>query len=232
MFVLRVGIDQVHKLFSHFTKNQVVGDLGRWRFWWWWHCWWCWWFWWWFGGADFGDDDDQVMGLGSSGWWWLSPGDGSSGWPVGVLPVHDLWLWTSPPGKGFNTELSVIKITRSQLTITYHWSVILIHSARVSILALYFSNWTRCDRVRTTTGSWTRPWCRIWATGVVHHNSWIDKINATLKQTFPRFMPHCKIIYNFKNTIAQIHATRRLEPWRPGLVLAPLVAGDLNILFL
>ena len=121
MFVLRVGIDQVHKLFSHFTKNQVVGDLGRWRFWWWWHCWWCWWFWWWFGGADFGDDDDQVMGLGSSGWWWLSPGDGSSGWPVGVLPVHDLWLWTSPPGKGFNTELCLINITRSHLTITYHW---------------------------------------------------------------------------------------------------------------
>ena len=124
MFVLRVGIDQVHKLFSHFTKNQVVGDLGRWRFWWWWHCWWCWWFWWWFGGADFGDDDDQVMGLGSSGWWWLSPGDGSSGWPVGVLPVHDLWLWTSAPGKGFNTQLSInnvlIKCMYNDLILTTH----------------------------------------------------------------------------------------------------------------
>ena len=41
MFGLRVGIDQVHKLFSHFTENQVVGDLGRWRFWWWWF-WWRW----------------------------------------------------------------------------------------------------------------------------------------------------------------------------------------------
>ena len=190
MFVLRVGIDQVHKLFSHFTKNQVVGDLGRWRFWWWWHCWWCWWFWWWFGGADFGDDDDQVMGLGSSGWWWLSPGDGSSGWPVGVLPVHDLWLWTSPPGKGFNTELCLINITRSHLTITYHWLLILIHSARVSILALYFSNWARCGRVRTTTSSWTRPWCTSWATGVVHHKLLPSKINTTLKTTLLRFMSH------------------------------------------
>ena len=28
MFVLRVGIDQVYKLFSHFTEHQVVGELG------------------------------------------------------------------------------------------------------------------------------------------------------------------------------------------------------------
>ena len=57
-------------------------------------------------------------------------------------------------------------------------------------------------------------------------------MNANLKPTLLSFTPHCKIIFNFKNNIAQIHATRRLEPWRPGLVLAPLVAGDLNIIFL
>ena len=123
--------------------------------------WWCWfWRWWW-------------PGDGSSGWRWLSPGDGSSGWPVGVLPVHDLWLWTSAPGKGFNTQLSINKVLIKCVIIDY-WPHILIHSARVSILALYFSNWTRCDRVRSTTGSWTRPWCTSWATGVVHHNSWTD----------------------------------------------------------
>ena len=171
-----------------------------------------------------------ITRYGSSGWWWLSPGDGSSGWPVGVLPVHDLWLWTSAPGKGFNTQLAINNILNKCVIIDY-WPYILIHSARVSILALYFSNWARWGIVWSTTGSWTRPWCTSWATGL-HHNSWIDKMNVTLQQTLLRFTPHCKIIYNFKNNIAQIHAARRLEPWRPGLVLAPLVGGDLNILFL